>query len=58
MHKYTATVCQNADISKIFYLTFYKNLGLINSTGELSQKFTEPRINGPKAVFGIVGKII
>ena len=28
------------------------------STGELSQKFTEPRINGPKAVFGIVGKII
>ena len=43
---------------QIFYLTFYKNLGLINSTGELSQKFTEPRINGPKAVFGIVGKII
>ena len=28
------------------------------STGELSQKFTEPRINGPTAVFGIVGKII
>ena len=29
-----------------------------NSTGELSQKFTKPRINGPKAVFAIVGKII
>ena len=29
-----------------------------NSTGELSQKFTKLRINGPKAVFGIVGKII
>ena len=30
----------------------------ILSTGELSQKFTKPRINGPNAVFGIVGKII
>ena len=29
-----------------------------NSTGELSQKFNEPRINGPKAVFGIAGRII
>ena len=29
MHKHTATVCQNADISRSFCLTFYKNLGLI-----------------------------
>ena len=29
MHKHTATVCQNADISRSFDLTIYKNLGLI-----------------------------
>ena len=29
MHKHTATVYKNADISRPFYLTFYKNLGVI-----------------------------
>ena len=29
MPKHTATVCQNADISKYFYLKFYKTLVLI-----------------------------
>ena len=24
MHKHTASVCQDADISRFFYLTFYK----------------------------------